>query len=265
MNTNRLSTDIKHAKEALEKKLDSLQTGMDGIPNLLTQSFDSIKNVLSTITTKVDNVRGGVDLNHTTLTELQQRLTAVEGSVGQVQENTFSVAKNKPVTFFVDMVKPKEKKTVIDISGAGLLHYVRCSPNSSHAGATLSVELDGNKVELVHDLDSSGFLSIGTMEAFYTAGKYGYIQCCFLKKNNSGGFDYDSITLPNPPCLPVEELFSKPLIRLHGNFSSGSSNQVIGREKAYRFEKSMRVTVDFSSATTTTGYANNTECLYTLL
>lgn len=185
--------------------------------------------------------------------------------MGQVQENTFSVAKNKPVTFFVDMVKPKEKKTVIDISGAGLLHYVGCSPSSSHAGATLSVELDGNKVELVHDLNSSGFLSIGTMEAFYTAGKYGYIQCCFLKKNNSGGFDYDSITLPNPPCLPVEELFSKPLIRLHGNFSSGSSNQVIGREKAYRFEKSMRVTVDFSRATTTTGYANNTECLYTLL
>ena len=212
---------------------------------------------------------GGVDLNHTTLTDLQQRLTAVEGSVGQVeqkvQENTFSVAKNKPVTFFVDMVKPKEKKTVIDISGAGLLHHVRCTPNSSHAGATLSVELDGNKVELVHDLDSKGFLSIGTMEAFYTAGEYGYIKCCFLKKNNSGGFDYDSITLPNPPCLPVEELFSKPLIRLHGNFSSGSSYQVIGREKAYRFEKSMRVTVDFSSATTTTGFANNTECLYTLL
>lgn len=185
--------------------------------------------------------------------------------MGQVQENTFSVAKNKPVTFFVDMVKPKEKKTVIDISGAGLLHYVRCAPGDSHAGATLSVELDGNKVELVHDSASNGFLSIGTMEAFYTAGKYGYIQCRLLKKNNSGGFDYKNILLTDTPCLPVEELFSKPLIRLHGNFSSSGSRQVIGREKAYRFEKSMRVTVDFSSATTTSGYADNTECLYTLL
>ena len=122
MNTNRISTDIKHAKEALEKKLDSLQTGMDGIPNLLTPSFDSIKNVLSTITTKVDNVRGGVDLNHTALTDLQQRLTAVEGSVGGLESSTYGyvpdswrAVKNENITSssFVD---------IVNITGKGRLH-----------------------------------------------------------------------------------------------------------------------------------------------
>ena len=205
---------------------------------------------------------GRVDLNHTALTDLQNRLTKVEGSVGQVQENTFSVAKNKPIKFLVYTVKQKEKKTVIDISGAGLLHYVRCNTSNYHPGATLSVELDGNKVELVHSIKNvEGFLSIGTTEAFPTAD----IQCNLLEKNNSGGFDCRIVTLPYSPCRPVEELFSKPLIRLHGGFTSVNAPRVIGREKAYRFEKSMRVTVDFSSATTTSVIDNNTECLYTLL
>lgn len=56
MDYNRVQSYI---KAHVLPKLDSLQTGMDGIPNLLTPSFGSIKNVLSTIATKVDNVRGG--------------------------------------------------------------------------------------------------------------------------------------------------------------------------------------------------------------
>lgn len=56
MDYNRVQSYI---KAHVLPKLDSLQTGMDGIPNLLTPSFDSIKNVLGTITTKVDTVRGG--------------------------------------------------------------------------------------------------------------------------------------------------------------------------------------------------------------
>lgn len=56
MDYNRVQSYI---KSHVLPKLDSLQTGMDGIPNLLTPSFDSIKNVLASITAKVDNVRGG--------------------------------------------------------------------------------------------------------------------------------------------------------------------------------------------------------------
>lgn len=56
MDYNRVQSYI---KAHVLPKLDSLQTGMDGIPNLLTPSFDSIKNVLASITAKVDNVRGG--------------------------------------------------------------------------------------------------------------------------------------------------------------------------------------------------------------
>ena len=124
MDYNRVQSYI---KAHVLPKLDSLQTGMDGIPNLLTPSFDSIKNVLASITAKVDNVRGGVDLNHTALTDLQNRLTKVEGSVGKVQQDVGKVQADvggmKPIA--ADKIKcikyNGNSGDVVSVRGAGQL------------------------------------------------------------------------------------------------------------------------------------------------
>lgn len=216
---------------------------------------------------------GGVDLNHTALTDLQQRLTKVEGSVGKVEQdvgkvqaNTFNIAKNKPIKYFVGHVKPKEKKTVLDVSGSGLLHYVECRPANSHAGATLTIELDGKKLEFVHDYGSDGCMSLLTTEAFYRYAETDILGLGLITEEtvNSGFESKEVMPIAYIPRLAREELFTKPYVRLHGAITGGNPYKAVGREKAYRFEKSMRITVDFSTATTTSGNGENTKCLYTL-
>lgn len=126
MDYNRVQSYI---KAHVLPKLDSLQLGMDGIPNLLTPSFDSIKNVLASITAKVDNVRGRVDLNHTTLTELQNRLTKVEGSVGKVEQDVGKVQTDvnlcKPLlnenVKVVGFSSSTANSTIVDVKGSGSL------------------------------------------------------------------------------------------------------------------------------------------------
>ena len=136
MDYNRVQSYI---KSHVLPKLDSLQTGMDGIPNLLTPSFDSIKNVLSTITTKVDNVRGGVDLNHTVLTDLQQRLTAVEGSVGKVEQDVGGLG----VPLNLKVATATSSGTVLDIKGKGKLYACGIGSCPYMASTTLSITIDG--------------------------------------------------------------------------------------------------------------------------
>lgn len=136
MDYNRVQSYI---KSHVLPKLDSLQTGMDGIPNLLTPSFDSIKNVLSTITTKVDNVRGGVDLNHTALTDLQQRLTAVEGSVGKVEQDVGGLG----VPLNLKVATATSSGTVLDIKGKGKLYACGIGSHPGMSSPTLSITIDG--------------------------------------------------------------------------------------------------------------------------
>ena len=137
MDYNRVQSYI---KSHVLPKLDSLQTGMDGIPNLLTPSFDSIKNVLSTIATKVDNVRGGGgDLNHTALTDLQQRLTAVEGSVGKVEQDVGGLG----VPLNLKVATATSSGTVLDIKGKGKLYACGIGSYPGTASSTLSITIDG--------------------------------------------------------------------------------------------------------------------------
>lgn len=136
MDYNRVQSYI---KSHVLPKLDSLQTGMDGIPNLLTPSFDSIKNVLSTITTKVDNVRGGVDLNHTALTDLQQRLTAVEGSVGKIEQDVGGLG----VPSNLKAATATSSGTILDIKGKGKLYACGISAYDHMNPPTLDITING--------------------------------------------------------------------------------------------------------------------------
>lgn len=197
MNTNRISTDIKHAKEALEKKLNSLQTGMDGIPNLLTPSFDSIKNVLSTVTTKVDNVRGGVDLNHTTLTDLQQRLTKVEGSVGKVEQDVGGLG----VPSNLKIVVATNEGVVLDIKGKGKGKLYACGINSAGEmrNASLDILIDGVSKKVSDYSNASvygGCISIPCLLGLSNASLVNTVFGAVFASNYRG-FRFTSGNIPN--------------------------------------------------------------------
>ena len=86
---------------------------------------------------------GGVDLNHTALTDLQQRLTAVEGSVGSLENSTYGyvpdswrAVKNENITSssFID---------IVNITGKGRLHLVTAKTFTGSAGLEWKVTIDG--------------------------------------------------------------------------------------------------------------------------
>lgn len=266
MDYNRVQSYI---KSHVLPKLDSLQTGMDGIPNLLTPSFDSIKNVLSTITTKVDNVRGGVDLNHTALTDLQQILTAVEGSVGQVQQDVGKVqakvsnsARNKPAKFIETRVVAGEKKTVLNISGKGALHYVSFMTQEKSKGVTLTIEIDGKRVDLIYNYDSYGYLALYTTEAFFNSGNSNLAYTRTELNKTAEGYNFDDFSIAFPPAVYSEELFVKPLVQLK---IESRYNYGVGREESYKFEKSLKITVDCSMVpSSSSSPSKNLTCLYSL-
>ena len=248
MNTNRISTDIKHAKEALEKKLDSLQTGMDGIPNLLTPSFDSIKNVLSTITTKVDNVRGGVDLNHTALTDLQNRLTAVEGSVGKVQQDVGKVQGAMGKLSPLNNLNVKRtanyssgNAVFVQVNGKGNLYFATlfkgiCACNSCAA----EVYVDGVKTfnfcggsREYWQQEYSGFFSSPVLKGFPNASQGGGSYDYFINVATTAGlFGVCTIGL----YADNFEYYSKPN-------SNKVSNKIYTHEKPIAFKSSLKVQV----------------------
>ena len=211
---------------------------------------------------------GGVDLNHTALTDLQQRLTAVEGSVGQVQQDVGKVqakvsnsARNKPAKFIETRVVAGEKKTVLNISGKGALHHVWLSLPDQYKGATLTIEIDGKRVDLIHNSDYKGYLALYTTEAYYRETSNYYSGRVELKKETEG-YGFNSILLAYHPAVCDEELFVQPLTQ----FKLRASQQYgIGREESYKFEKSLKITVDCSMVpSSANSYNKNLNFLYSL-
>lgn len=81
MDYTKILSALSRAKDALEKKIDAVNTSVSGLPGTLDTQFTEVKNAIATVKTDVAGVksdvagvRGGVD---TTL----QRLTALDGKV----------------------------------------------------------------------------------------------------------------------------------------------------------------------------------------
>ena len=85
---------------------------------------------------------GGVDLNHTALTDLQQRLTAVVGSVGQVQQGVNPL--DVPANVVVREVSFSTNGALLNVSGKGKLLCVGIT--SSSMQGDLNVNLDSKKI-----------------------------------------------------------------------------------------------------------------------
>lgn len=114
---------------------------------------------------------GGVDLNHTALTDLQQRLTAVEGSVGKVQQDVGKV-QAEMMQGIPSGIKIKEIKSssynnmtpVLKVSGSGSVHFVKFARTGTWG--KFAVKTDGvTRVEVVNGYTTQGFFS--TLSSIY--------------------------------------------------------------------------------------------------
>ena len=83
-----------------------------------------------------------MDLNHTALTDLQQRLTAVEGSVGKVEQDVNPL--DVPANVVVREVSFNKNGALLNVSGRGKLLCVGIT--SSSMQGVLNVNLDNKKI-----------------------------------------------------------------------------------------------------------------------
>lgn len=80
-----------------------------------------------------------MDLNHTALTDLQNRLTKVEGSVGKVEQDVGGLG----VPLNLKVATATSSGTVLDIKGKGKLYACGIGSYPGMASPTLSITIDG--------------------------------------------------------------------------------------------------------------------------
>ena len=205
---------------------------------------------------------GGVDLNHTALTDLQNRLTKVEGSVGQVQDAVQEKYKNVPVKGLEIDCKHGVKSTVVSVNGKGVFFLAKYWVTRGYKGATLTVEIDGKKVNLVNKSSDSATLMLATTESFFFEANGNYInpfQRNVLIKNGED-YSYDAFGFSKSPIIYDEELFIKPSITIPLNVTVDAAP--IGRKNAYKFESSFKVTIDESMISPEYSYPSSVYILY---
>ena len=141
---------------------------------------------------------GGVDLNHTTLTDLQQRLTKVEGSVGKVEQDVGGLG----VPSNLKIVVATNEGVVLDIKGKGKLYACGISRSGEMRNASLDILIDGVSKKVSDYNNASvygGCISIpcllGLSNATSTEMANTVFGAVFASKH--GGFRFTSGNIPN--------------------------------------------------------------------
>lgn len=84
MDYTKILSVLSRTKDALEKKIDAVNTSVSGLPDTLDTQFTAVKNDVAGVKSDVAGVRGGVDTSLQGLTELLSK-----GVVKSVQKGVF--------------------------------------------------------------------------------------------------------------------------------------------------------------------------------
>lgn len=208
---------------------------------------------------------GGVDLNHTTLTELQNRLTKVEGSVGKVEQDVgkVQVAMDYLNHGALKWVHVSEKpisggnNVIVDVKGKGKLIAVTISSTNGAPQRKIATEIDGNSV-VMNVGEYAG--SLVASSAFTARGSSLEIAV----SNAQGTKKTDFYISSSVNRIKDKRLFSEKNLEIgHSAFQMYSST-VIGQKEPYQFYNNLKVTVDYGSNVNSEGSTSEVRVLYLL-
>ena len=81
MDYNRVLTALSRVKAALEKKIDSVNTSVSGLPDTLDTQFTAVKNDIATVKTDVGSVKTDVASVKQAITSANALADEINGEV----------------------------------------------------------------------------------------------------------------------------------------------------------------------------------------
>ena len=191
---------------------------------------------------------GGVDLNHTALTDLQQRLTAVEGSVGQVEQDVGKVQGAMGKLSPLNNLNVKNtanyssgNAVFVQVNGKGNLYFATLF-RGLHSSTSCAAEVYVDGVKTFNfggesgnngQQEYSGFFSSPVLKGFPTAAKGGGSYNYFINVATTAGL-FGVCTIGS--YVDNFEYYSKPN-------PNKVFNKIYTHEKPIAFKSSLKVQV----------------------
>lgn len=151
MDYTKILSALSRAKDALEKKIDAVNTSVSGLPGTLDTQFTAVKNDIATVKTDVASVKSdtGINLPQKIDTSSQEIKTELNSITERVETNVTETLYVKNKMPFVtngttaNLVSTKGTGTVINITGKGALYLAGISSSSGSNKRTITIGIDG--------------------------------------------------------------------------------------------------------------------------
>lgn len=144
MDYTKILSALRRVKDALEKKIDAVNTSVSGLPNTLDTQFTAVKNDIAGVKTDVAGVRGGVDTNLQHLTELLSKGTVKSVQRGVVQWASTVNWCGQEVTVNLAQVNPSKTIVLLQASNGkvdGKGHYVAQASLASLSATSMQLNV----------------------------------------------------------------------------------------------------------------------------
>lgn len=191
---------------------------------------------------------GGVDLNHTALTDLQQRLTAVEGSVGKVEQDVGKVQvamdylnhgtlKRGSIS---EVPIPGRNNVIVDVKGKGKLIAVSASDVIGSYERKIAIEIDDNRVVMNVGEHAGALVASSAFIARGSSLEIGTINAQGTEKTS-----FNVSYMVNR--VEGKRLFSEKNLEIGSDAFRAYSQTIIGQKEPYQFYNNLKIAVDYGS------------------
>ena len=282
MDYTKILSALSRVKDALEKKIDAVNTSVSGLPDTLDTQFTAVKNDIATVKTEVLSVKTDTETNlpqkfDAGTQEIKTELNSITERVATIEKDVRNDAKTHAVKGVVIKKKntPNPTELIMSITGKGTLYIATLS--GGLVNSKLIVELDGKLVSIVNNSHNNFNIGISTTEAFNwsSEGNNRVIRDRFVELTEaSSDVYYDKQIKVNGITKNYYNLYCPFLVTISDELfvdkdvnivvdNDNSTNTAFGRDKGYQFTKSLKVYIDFSTIANSTTYAA-TEVMYRL-
>lgn len=282
MDYTKILSALSRVKDALEKKIDAVNTSVSGLPDTLDTQFTAVKNDIATVKTEVLGVKTDTETNlpqkfDAGTQEIKTELNSITERVATIEKDVRNDAKTHAVKGVVikKINTPNPTELIMSITGKGTLYLATLS--GGLINSKLIVELDGKLVSIVSNSHNNFDIGICTTEAFnwFVSKNTNVIRERFVELTEaSNNVTYDRQIKVNGITKNYYNLYCPSLITISDELfthkdvnivveKDSSDNSILGRDKGYQFTKSLKVYIDFSTIANSTTYAT-TNVMYRL-
>ena len=148
MDYTKILSALSRVKDALEKKIDAVNTSVSGLPGTLDTQFTAVKNDIATVKTDVGSVKADTNINlpqkfDAGTQEIKNATEQIKTSVAEISSH---IASEEMLPYPRTVVNVRcelgGKKTCVNIKGRGYLNYALMEIYGDSSSGTIYINID---------------------------------------------------------------------------------------------------------------------------